>query len=633
MADDDSKKDMDLEIPPRPSSAAVSPSAESAQSLDTKGFDAPPERQSVATAFFENQQESKPASATERVAALASNFGRYRLQSVLGRGGMGEVYLAYDTTLRRNVALKAPRLVEDSPVHRDRFFREARSAAALHHPNICPLHDVGEFEGQLYLTMAYIDGEALSAHVRRRGLLPIDDAVELVRKVARAMQHAHECGLLHRDLKPGNILLTKKGEPVVTDFGLAFRFDSESGERLTETGIVVGTPTYMPPEQINSRTLGPASDVYSLGVVLYELLTGKLPFEGSFGTLIAQIETAAPEPPSRLQRQIDPALEAICLKALAKQPAGRFADMAAFAQALEDYEETKCKKALADEATAGLRRQVRRRVAAVVSVALVAAAAATTAAVLWARRGDRDIAPVPEMQLTDADRLFDALNKSLVKIDCTMTEATPVQMGRNFIPASLLQFPAADGNLRVHTGPLYFSISGHGTGHVLDLSDQPGQAAQITQFGGEITVKEPYLLFLGNLSPSSRVYIKGGPGYSILAPMNGGPGSKHVEFDGTHFLKPKINDPRVEITEATGADRASLQNPDLIQKCVWSYDATEYVIFCRPGTKVVPGNHELRKDEFPQVYYIIEADRARQGNAPRISNDQLQRALREAGRN
>src|SRR5262245_7271101 len=388
--------------------AGVSPSgAESAQSFETKSMEAPLDPPSLATAFFENKIDPPVNPAPLRTNRLATEFGRYRLQSVLGRGGMGEVYLAYDTTLRRNVALKAPRLADDSPVHRDRFFREARSAAALHHPNICPVHDVGEFEGQLYLTMAYIDGEALSAHVRRKGLLPIDDAVDLVSKVARAMQHAHECGLLHRDLKPGNILLTKNREPVVTDFGLAFRFDNETGERLTETGIVVGTPTYMPPEQINSRALGPASDVYSLGVVLYELLTGKVPFEGSFGKLIAQIETAPPEPPSRLQRQIDPALEAICLKALATQPAERFADMAASAQALEDYAETKCKTALADEATAALRRQVRRRVAAVVGIALVSAAAATTAAVLWARRGDREIAPVPEMQLTDAERLFD----------------------------------------------------------------------------------------------------------------------------------------------------------------------------------------------------------------------------------
>jgi hypothetical protein len=235
------------------------------------------------------------------------------------------------------------------------------------------------------------------------------------------------------------------------------------------------------------------------------------------------------------------------------------------------------------------------------------------------------------MQLTDGERLFNALVKPMMKVECKVSPDAAVHLGRKFIPASLLQVKSPDGKERFHDGPLYFMVSGHGTGHVVDLGDQPGQAGQITHFGGEITVTGPYLLFLGNLTPSTRVFIKGGGGYSILAPMNGGLGCKHIEFDGTHFLMPKIATPKIDITEATAAERVALRNPDLLQKAIWKYNVTEYVIFFRPGTKVVPGNHEEREKQFPVIYDIIELDRRRQGDAPIVSNTQLQQALREAG--
>jgi hypothetical protein len=358
-------------------------------------------------------------------------------------------------------------------------------------------------------------------------------------------------------------------------------------------------------------------------------LTGRAPFEGTLGKLISQIECTPPPPLAQASAGIDPALEAICLKALAKLPAERYADMASFARALDDYAEDKKARLLAEQATRAMRRRVRWLAA----TAVLVVAATVTAAVLWVRREDRDIAPVPEMQLTDAQRLFDALVKPLVKIDCVVSSDAPLHVGRKYIPGSVLLVPTGDGNTRLHDGPLYFSISGNGAGHVLDLSDQPGQAGQVAHFGGEITVKEPYLLFLGNIAPSSRIYIKGGIGYSILAPMNAGPGCQHVEFDGTHFLMPKIGEPKIEMTDATGAERAALHNPDLIRKTVWSYESTEYVIFCRPGAKVVPGNHELRKVEFPEVYHIIEADRKRQGNAFLVSNARLKQALRDVRQN
>jgi serine/threonine-protein kinase len=284
--------------------------------------------------------DSTPAGSTsvERIPAPpVGNFGHYQLQRLIGQGGMGEVYLARDTTLGRIVALKMPKLSKSSPVQRERFLREAKAAAALAHPSICRVYDVGEVEGRPYLTMAYVEGESLGQALRARGPWEPREAARLVIAVARAMQHAHDHGILHRDLKPGNIQIDAQGHPVVMDFGLAFWLDTPTRERLTQQGLVVGTPVYMSPEQINNQDLGPAADVYSLGVVLYELLAGQPPFEGSFGQLVAQIETQAPPPPSDYRPGLDRSVEAICLKALAKRPEERWLDMTAFALALENF--------------------------------------------------------------------------------------------------------------------------------------------------------------------------------------------------------------------------------------------------------------------------------------------------------
>jgi serine/threonine protein kinase len=278
-----------------------------------------------------------PSETVDRVATLPRQFGRYELQRQLGKGGMGTVYLARDTQLERLVALKVPNL-EGDPSHARQFLREARAAAALHHPNICPVYDSGEIDGRPFLTMAYVEGEPLSARVSR-GPLPIDEATSLVRTLADALDEAHRAGVVHRDLKPANILYNSKGQPVITDFGLARRSTSTSGMSSSGQGIF-GTPAYMAPEQVNgdSKTIGPTSDVYALGVVLYELLTGTRPFDGTLGTLLARITTEDTEPPSRRRPEIDERLDALCLKALAKKPNERFKSMAAFAAAIDDWQ-------------------------------------------------------------------------------------------------------------------------------------------------------------------------------------------------------------------------------------------------------------------------------------------------------
>jgi hypothetical protein len=269
--------------------------------------------------------------------ALAGPFGRYLIERKLGEGGMGAVYLARDTQLDRPVALKVPFLSgPDAGSLRARFLHEARAAAALHHPGICPVYDVGEIDGTPYLTMPYLTGEPLSRRVAR-GPLSVAEAVALVEKAARALHYAHERGVVHRDLKPGNVLLDEHGEPVVMDFGLARR---AGDSHLTQEGEVMGTPAYMAPEQLGGQVaaMGPPADVYSLGVVLYELLTGAPPFVGDLLALASQLAYDTPRPPSKARPGVDGQLDALCLKALAKRPDDR-PSMEELAAALAEYRE------------------------------------------------------------------------------------------------------------------------------------------------------------------------------------------------------------------------------------------------------------------------------------------------------
>ncbi len=264
-------------------------------------------------------------------------FGRYRLVKLLGKGGMGAVYLAHDTQLDRPVALKIPLFaVDDGPQVLERFYREARAAATIRHAHVCPLHDVGEIDGTPYLTMAFVEGKSLSEFAATRPLTPRQAGL-LVRKLALALKEAHQLGIIHRDLKPANVMIDQRGEPLIMDFGLARR--TKGGDaRLTREGSILGTPAYMAPEQISGdlEATGPASDVYSLGVILYELLTGRLPFSGDPMAMLAQVLMDQPPAPSEVRPGLDPDLEAICLKAMAKKVADRYRSMAELAAALTD---------------------------------------------------------------------------------------------------------------------------------------------------------------------------------------------------------------------------------------------------------------------------------------------------------
>jgi serine/threonine protein kinase len=279
-----------------------------------------------------------PGSRGPELEAPPDQFGRYRIIKSLSGGSMGKVYLAEDTALGRPVAVKTLRFdPRTNPELLIRFLREARALAQFAHPNICPVYDVGETDGVPYLTMPYVDGQSLAERLRGGLSLSQHQAAGLVRTLAAAMAEAHASGIIHRDLKPSNIILDSRGRPVIMDFGLARLMDQTT--HLTEVGAPLGTPAYMAPEQAGGAPLeiGPRSDIYSLGVILYQLLTGRVPFEGPATAVLAQVMTEEPMPPRALRPDLDPRLEAICLRAMSKRPEDRFATMRELAHALEGY--------------------------------------------------------------------------------------------------------------------------------------------------------------------------------------------------------------------------------------------------------------------------------------------------------
>ena len=265
-------------------------------------------------------------------AALAD---QYAIERELGRGGMATVYLASDLKHRRTVAIKVLRPEIASLLGPDRFVREVEIAARLNHPHILALHDSGDADGFLFYVMPYVAGESLRHRLDREKQLSLDEALAITRQVASALAHAHARNVIHRDVKPENILL-HEGEAMVTDFGIALAVSAAADDRLTQTGIAVGTPAYMSPEQAASeRALDARSDVYSLGCVLYEMLAGEPPYTGSTAQVLIAKRLVDPVPAvRRLRAAVPVGVEQALTKALAKVPADRWASALAFAEAL-----------------------------------------------------------------------------------------------------------------------------------------------------------------------------------------------------------------------------------------------------------------------------------------------------------
>jgi serine/threonine protein kinase/Tfp pilus assembly protein PilF len=364
------------------SSAEAAYSAEAAAKAGSAKADDPgrvddPARDETDAAAGHNK---KTARATE----LLGELGDYELLEEVGRGGQGVVFRARQKSLNRIVALKVISLGQwASKAHLKRFRLEAEAAARLEHPGIVPIHEVGERDGSCYFSMKFVEGGQLD-EVARREPLPIRQAVELIAKVARTVHYAHEHGILHRDIKPGNILLDAKGEPHLTDFGLARLVESESS--VTHTLDVLGTPSYMAPEQAvgNNAAISSATDVYGLGAVLYQLLIGQPPFAGgtTYETIKLLLDTE-PRPPRLLNPKIDRDLSTICLKCLEKNSQRRYSSALALADDLERWLKHEPIQARRTGIFARGKKWVQRNPSSALFAASLIALAATAGWIVW----------------------------------------------------------------------------------------------------------------------------------------------------------------------------------------------------------------------------------------------------------
>jgi TolB-like protein/Flp pilus assembly protein TadD len=337
----------------------------------------------------ENVEPNSAAAAhRSKKAALAAEIlgelGDYELVEEVGRGGQGVVFRARQKSLNRTVALKVISLGQwASKAHLKRFRREAEAAASLDHPSIVPIYEVGERDGSCYFSMKFIEGGQLD-EVVKRAPMSIRRAVELIAKVARTVHHAHEHGILHRDIKPGNILLDRKGEPNLTDFGLARLVETES--TMTRTLEVIGTPSYMAPEQAvgNNAAVSSVTDVYGLGAVLYQMLTGQPPFAGgaTYETIKLLLDTE-PKQPRLLNPKIDRDLSTICLKCLEKDPKRRYSSALALAEDLERWLKHEPIQARHIGVFARGTKWVRRNPSSALLAASLVALAAAAAWIIW----------------------------------------------------------------------------------------------------------------------------------------------------------------------------------------------------------------------------------------------------------
>jgi predicted Ser/Thr protein kinase len=335
---------------------------------------------------------------------IGKTISHYRILEKLGEGAMGVVYKAEDAKLRRAVALKF--LLPGSlagPEERARFLREAQAAAALRHPNICSVFEIDEVEGRTFIVMEYVEGESLSDKLAS-GTLSLNEAARVVVQIAEALEHAHEKGVVHRDVKTANVMLTARGDAVLTDFGLA---KADFSAKVTETGTTVGTAAYMSPEQARGKEVDQRTDIWSLGVVFYELITGTLPFKGEFApATLYSILNEEPTPPRAIRAELPAELESAALRAIQKDPDKRFQSAREFGVAIARWmRAAEGEEHGAEAPGASLRRL--RRPAIAVPVALIGVCAILALAyyvhrsqrIRWARNE-----ALPEvMRLIEAD--------------------------------------------------------------------------------------------------------------------------------------------------------------------------------------------------------------------------------------
>src|SRR5438067_8820120 len=396
-------------------------------------------RTGLASLDNEDDEAFKPT-----IARMLKDFGDYELLQEIGRGGQGIVYRARQKSLNRMVALKVIGLAHwATEAHVKRFRMEAEAAASLNHPCIVPIYEVGERDGACYFSMGLVDGGQLDA-VAKREPMPIRHAAELIAKLARAVSYAQEHGILHRAIKPGNILLDAKGEPHLPDFGLARLVETES--TVTRTMEVLGTPSYMAPEQAvgNNASVTSATDIYGLGAVLYQLLTGHAPFAGgtTYETVRLVLDTE-PRQPRLLNPKVDRDLNTICLKCLDKDPQRRYPSALALAEDIERWLKHEPIRARRTGLVTRGRKWVRRNPSSALLAASLVALAAAAGWIVWksefmARPLANGSAVLPSENLSEdkehaffADAVHDDMSIKLAKIaDLKVISRTSVMQYR-----------------------------------------------------------------------------------------------------------------------------------------------------------------------------------------------------------
>jgi serine/threonine-protein kinase len=424
-------------------------------------------------------------SITERLTTALA--GRYRLERHLGEGGMATVYLAEDVKHKRKVAVKVLRPELAAILGAERFLKEIELTANLQHPNILPLYDSGEADTFLYYVMPFVEGESLRDRLQQERQLAVDEALEITKSVAAALQYAHERQVVHRDIKPENILL-QSGQALVADFGIALAVSQAGGTRLTQTGLSLGTPAYMSPEQATGdRVLDARSDIYSLGCMTYEMVVGEPPHVGnSVQAIIAKILSERPAPVSQTRDLVPPNVDAAVQKALAKSPADRFRSAAEFSAALTNAQFTLPTAAASATAVTAVARSRRdRKAAAAIPLAAVSGLLLVAALWGWLRPGP----PAPQV----------------ARLPILLPDSAPLQQ-----QSGILFALSDDGSSMVYTGP---------GDNDIDLWLRPLSSLSATRIPGTAGADSPFL------SPAGDVvaFYRNNPNAVFTVSLRGGP--------------------------------------------------------------------------------------------------------------
>jgi serine/threonine-protein kinase len=461
-------------------------------------------------------------------AALAD---RYEIERELGEGGMATVYLAEDLKHERQVAIKVLKPDLAAVIGAERFLAEIKTTANLQHPHILALHDSGEANGFLYYVMPYVKGESLRDRLDRERQLPVGEAVRIAVALSNALQTAHEGGVVHRDIKPGNILLSR-GEPLLADFGIALAVESGGGARLTETGMSVGTPHYMSPEQAaGDQEVGPKSDIYSLGAVTYEALTGEPPFSGTTPqAILARILTEEPSRTTQLRRTVPGNVDAAVLTALQRVPADRFGTAAEFGEALEDQ---------AFAGAPGIEshtlngRPARRRTTAVLAGALTIAIASGAWGWLRPTAGTAPVRALP-IRLPELPRIHGVTISPMG--DHVAFESDGRLWVQRLDGLSVRDLPGTEGGVNPFWSPDGESLGFFFKREVMRVRLDGGEPARIMTMDRECATP----VCGGDWTDDGRVLVGDGVGGILWAPEGGGPAAVLIPHtDDEHFHQPR----------------------------------------------------------------------------------------------